>query len=183
MTRLFQLPPLAARPNSPQVSAEVSAPAIVRRGSWTIAFPLRFTLRTTSSSRVPPPERTPLSSSDLTREALFAPEKHTSSTQSRAGCWPSFIRSGARFRGRDRGLVVLLDERGDELDDRPDLEVRLGRERARLRRRVWVGRPRLDRRLGHQRLQECAGRRCDRVRTQPCGKSTWCSSRGSHSRL
>ena len=83
-----------------------------------------------------------------------------------------------------RQLVVLLDERGDELDDRPDLEVRLGPVRARLRRRVRVGRPRLDRRLGHQRLQERGRRGCDRVRnTQPCGKSTWCSSRGSHSRL
>jgi hypothetical protein len=39
-----------------------------------------------------------------------------------------------------RELVVLLDERGDELDDRPDLEVRLSGERARFRRCVWVGR-------------------------------------------
>ena len=65
------------------------------------------------------------------------------------------------------GSSCFLDERGDELDDRPDLEVRLGLVRARLRWRVRVGRPRLDRRLGHQRLHERGRRRCHRVLDHP----------------
>ena len=82
-----------------------------------------------------------------------------------------------------RQLVVLLDERGDELDDRPDLEVRLGKYVPGFGGVYGSGVPGLIGGSATSDFMNAPAAAAIGCATQPCGKATWCSSRGSHSRL
>ena len=136
--RLFSPP--ASRPKRPQVSTGVRVPARVRRGSWTCALCLALTLTTTSiEDRVPALRRSacpaPCGSSRPASPRQSKPAERTAArcrrrrppAPPRPGPLPGPRSSGLVFDpvAGIRQLVVLLDERGDELDDRPDLEVRL----------------------------------------------------------
>ena len=136
--RLFSPP--ASRPKRPQVSTGVRAPARVRRGSWTCALCLALTLTTTSSRIASPPCVDPLVQLPVDLRGPLRPGKASQqnalllragavapgASAARPSAGPPFIRLWRSMPWLGSGSSSCsLDERGDELDDRPDLQVRL----------------------------------------------------------